>query len=174
MKKLTLLMAGILSISSINATAADFLQLGLISPVQLSPVENDIIGLRLNIYGVNQNVTGLDLGIVNDTEGDFKGLSTGIVEFVRGDSKGIHLYWLPGFGMVEGDMSGLQLNGWYFNVKGTMTGIQFAFVTKAAQAKGLQVGLVNIAEDMYGLQVGVVNIIRANKVPFLPIVNARF
>lgn len=66
-----------------SAEATKPIQVALISPVQLVPPETSVIGLRLNlIYGVNRDVAGLDVGLVNQTTGAGAGLQYGLVGLV--------------------------------------------------------------------------------------------
>ena len=53
-------------------------QISFINPVQVIDEDKSIYGARLNlVYGVNQDVFGLDLGLVNRTKHFQKGLQVG-------------------------------------------------------------------------------------------------
>lgn len=56
-----------------------------------------------------------------------------------------------------------------------MTGLQLSgLLNRSRVATGLQIGLVNVAEELHGMQIGLVNVSRNHRVPFLPLINARF
>jgi hypothetical protein len=134
------------------------IQLSLFNPIQIFPETDAITGVRLNIYGKNTTLTGLDLGFIHHlTTGHSKGVQFGLV------------------GWVEADMSGWQNCMVNIN-KGTFTGLQWGTVNYTGHAKGMMLGFVNYAESMHGLQIGLVNIIRegAGFFPVLPIINWSF
>ena len=65
-------------------------QLSLFHPLQVFPEDEAIHGLRLNIiYGVNSEVWGADLGLVNKLTGDMKGWQYGAVNLVDGECWGL-------------------------------------------------------------------------------------
>lgn len=170
------LLVGILSIMGIFPEKADAqdskpVQLSLIHPVQLFPEETNIQGLRLNlIYGKNESVSGLDIGLVNHSA-TFKGLQYGFVgitesEFVGWQNNLVNL----GESTVHGAQTGLV------NTSVEMKGFQYGFVNTSDQMNGVQLGLVNYAQRMTkGLQVGLVNIIsEGGQFPVFPVVNWSF
>ena len=56
---------------AIGGGPATGLQLSLFPPAQIFNESYDVSGLRLSlIYGRNQNVRGLDLGLVNEAKGE--------------------------------------------------------------------------------------------------------
>lgn len=151
------------------------LQLALYPTVQLVPYEGDFAGLRLNIIGVNRNVSGLDIGLINQTDDTFRGAELGIVNLSRGDSRGVNIGFIN---HVNGDMKGFQgipLLSWWnavnvvhgqcagaqgglFNEARRLSGVQGGLVNVAYDAKGVMVGLYNYTESFYGLHIGLVNI----------------
>ena len=143
--------------NTVAITSTRPVQLALVPDVQLVPQEESITGFRLNIYGCNQDVTGVDIGLVHQAKGNFKGAEFGIVN------------------MVDGDYSGMQLAGIYSETKSRITGWQVGMGNHAGYMKGVQLGFVNMADDMTGIQIGIVNIIDSKtdwKV--LPLINAKF
>jgi len=146
--------------SSTNTTAVTStrpIQLALVPDVQLIPQDESISGFRLNIYGCNQDVTGVDIGLVHQANGNFMGAEFGIVN------------------MVDGDSSGMQLAGIYSDTKSHMTGWQVGMGTHAGYMKGVQLGFVNMADDMTGIQIGIVNIINSKtEWKVMPLINAKF
>lgn len=162
------------------------ISLSLFPPVQIVPEKGSVYGFRLNLYGVNHNVSGLDIGLVNRVENDFVGLQ-----------------WL-GFGWVKGNLQGAQWNYITNVTKGTMEGVQFGIVDlagkKSAGAQlgvvtwaktgltgaqlgvvdyaetftGLQFGLVNVTDNLTGLQLGLVNVAKNGFLPVFPLFNFNF
>ena len=134
------------------------LQLALVPPsLQLVPEEESIGGFRLNIYGRNQNVSGVDIGLMHETTGNFSGIEFGILNY------------------VHGDFVGLELGCIYSETKGNMSGVQVGMFNHAGSIGGVQIGLVNFADDMTGFQFGLFNQIKSKeKLPVLPLINAKF
>lgn len=61
-------------LSSIAQSSDKPIQISLWNPVQIFDSETSIYGVRISIfYGVNQDVYGLDFGLVNKLKGDIKG-----------------------------------------------------------------------------------------------------
>jgi hypothetical protein len=53
--------------------------------------------------------------------------------------------------------------------------VQIGTLYNQAEAiEGVQLGLVNVCNKIKGAQIGLFNVIMDSKVPFLPIINARF
>ena len=133
-------------------------QLALVTPIQIFSEDVSITGLRLNLlYGRNQTVTGVDLGLVNHTKsGDSKGIQWGFVN------------------LTDANFTGLQ-DGWVNITKGDFEGLQWGFVNYVNHGNGLMIGFVNYAMSMKGLQIGLVNFIRqGGQFPVFPIVNWSF
>lgn len=79
-----------LPISSMAQSSAKPIQIALWHPVQIFDEDTSINGVRISIfYGVNQDVYGLDYGLVNKLKGNIKGSQVGIVNLVEGDMGGI-------------------------------------------------------------------------------------
>jgi hypothetical protein len=181
------------------------IQLALWPPdLQLVHPRESIGGLRLQIYGRNADMTGLDIGLVNQTDGHFVGLGCGLANLVDGDLRGVQLgYW--GYSRTRGDVegwtsgiysrvhgttTGLQngivsmtdrdFTGWqmalaWSHTGGHLTGLQCGIVNQATSVSGLQLGLVNRAGRMEGLQLGLWNQIDSKTdLRVLPIVNWSF
>lgn len=135
-------------------------QLALFPPVQLVPSQEDVVGFRLNLIGVNREVSALDIGVLNWTTGDFRGAGVGIVNIVRGDSYEAAIGF---FNYTEGDMTGFQgiplLTFWNaFNIVGARAGgLQGGLYNQAQELCGAQIGLANVGSDANGLQMGLFN-----------------
>lgn len=161
-------------------------QLALFYPAQIPLPEEEasIQGLRLNIlYGISNDVRGVDIGPINRTHGDFYGFGLGGVFLIDGDSAGLSValfntvggdfegFHVGGANIVDGDFSGGQI-GLINVVRSKIEGLQVGLYNKAKAAHGLQVGLVNQAESLAGLQIGLFNINHeGDPLPFMPFVN---
>lgn len=150
------------------------IQLALYPSFQLVPYDGDFAGLRLNIIGNNRNASGVDIGLINQTDDTFRGVGAGIVNLSKnteginigfinhasGDLKGFQgipfLSWWNAFNVVHGQCNGAQ--GGLFNEATTLRGVQGGLVNVAYDARGVMVGLYNYTESFYGLHVGLINI----------------
>ena len=162
------------------------LQLSLVPPIQLVNSEYDVMGLRLGLFSMNHNVTGLDLGLVNWTSGDELALQWGVLNKTTGRFAGAQ------FGFVS--LAGNGFVGWQASVVNVDSGKSVGFFNGAVNASlesgvgfqlgmfnysreftGLQFGLVNYTQTLTGLQIGLLNFITSKEtLPVLPIVNASF
>ena len=162
-------------------------QLSLWAPQpQLQPAEADICGLRLCVYGQNNNLRGVDLGFAgvltgnmdgyssqmfyNRIDGDAFGVASGLFLHVHGEACGLEGGCVAFF---DKDFTGL-CGGVYSEVAGTLHGVQCGFVNYCRELRGVQFGLVNMAETGYGLQLGLVNIFPEGFCPVFPFINFRF
>lgn len=148
-------------------------QVALVTPLQIVPEGQGVRGIRINlIYGRNTAVSGLDIGLVNQTtRGPSLGLQWGLVGLVDGDFTG----WQDDFvSVTRGRFTGFQSGA--VNSAENGTGFQWGAVNIAQTMSGLQLGLVNYAARMNkGVQIGIVNIIKQGGVlPVMPIVNWSF
>ena len=152
-------------------TAKPF-EIALYSPAQIRSPDDEILILRLSLlYGSNEAVKGLDLGLVaHNGEGVSKGVQHALVGTVDGDFIGWQAH-LAGF--VHGEFVGYQQG--LYNEVDRGEGVQMGLVNRARDFSGLQLGLVNLSDNLYGLQIGLVNVIRSkDSMAFLPIVNWQF
>lgn len=165
-----LLLVGLIP-SDIKAQDQKPIQISLIAPVQLYPVETSIKGLRINlIYGKNESVAGLDIGLINEA-GSFKGLQYGAVGITESEFVGWQNHFVNiSNGSVQGAQTGLV------NTSHETKGFQYGLVNHADMMNGVQLGIVNYARQMSrGLQVGFVNIItEGGRFPVFPVVNWSF
>lgn len=193
----------LVSLTVVNAQEVKPFQLALVPDVQIVRPADSVSGFRLSIYGENQDVTGVDLGIVNLTKGNFKGFGLDVISMIDGDAEGLMWNWL-GYGRVSGDVTGwhhafvfsylqgetkgvqtslvarnrsdftgVQL-GAYTETGAHIGGVQAGIVNRASSVKGLQLGLLNMTDDMYGIQIGLVNYIKTGYLPFFVIANGKF
>lgn len=70
------------------------------------------------------------------------------------------------------NVKGLDVGLW--NDAAEMDGLEIGVVNKTYQMRGLQIGVINVTRNAYGVQVGVVNVIRANDIPFFPVLHWSF
>ena len=148
------------------------INLALWDPVQIFDRDVAIHGVRLNIYGRNAELKGLDLGIANWITGDVTGIQWGVILNVAdGDFTG----WQHApIQKVGGFMKGIQ-TGVLFSMNGSGKGAQLAGVTMSDNFIGLQFGVVNYAVQLHGIQLGLINIIKeGGMLPFFPIFNFSF
>ncbi len=187
MKKLLIpALALLFAVPSVQADTHS-VDLSLWSPsIQLQSPADDVGAFRLAVYGVDNNVTGLDLGIwtvatgefnglqyswaYGRTENDFNGVQLGIVSRVRGEMYGVD-FGIVNF--VDGKACG-YMDGFYNQVGGEMKGLQAGFVNSAAVLNGVQFGFVNFADTGYGLQIGLVNFFGDGFLPVFPLFNFHF
>jgi hypothetical protein len=133
------------------------IQLALVPTIQLVPQDQSVRGFRLNIYGDNQNVSGVDIGLVHETKNRFSGVAFGLLSIVHGECRG------------------LQFSGIYSGAEDRMSGLQVGMVNRSANIHGLQIGLANFADDMTGVQIGLWNEIKSKeKWQVFPLINAAF
>ena len=150
-------------------------QIGIWPTLQFVPYDRDVTGLRINVIGVNRNMTGVDVGLINQTDvkfsgvglglanlskGDYNGVGIGVVNHVNGDSVGV--FGVPvlsalycAVNVVHGELTGLQ--GAWYNQAGGMNGLQGGAVNVGETTKGGQLGIYNYTGSMGGIQVGLVN-----------------
>ena len=172
-----LALAGTLTLSAhaqAVSTPPAFFQASLWAPSpQLVPASEDVSGIRLQVYGENRNVSGVDIGFGHSTTGDFVGFSGifTLYNHVGGSTTGVQ------WGLVnytEGTVTGWQ-SGW-ININGAKTkgfqaglinfndvatadfsGLQLGFVNAAKHVHGVQLGFINYAETLKGVQLGLWN-----------------
>ena len=105
----------------------------LVNPLQVPSSSYDVEGLRLSlIYGQCANLTGLDIGIVNNTRSDFAGVALGGANIAGGKMRGGQI------GLVNVNKN--AISDW------------------GSRSIGAQIGLVNYANSFCGVQDGVVNV----------------
>ncbi len=189
---LSSLLTGLALLAGAASAKADAVfQFGFFAPdLQLVSADRDVRGLRLNfVYGENANVSGVDLGIVNSTTGDFTGFGWAPgANIVRGDALAIQWSWI--YSHTRGQFTGWQSgalsrvtgansqgfqSGWVNFAENDFTGLQFGLFNRSAAMHGVQIAFVNWTDQLQGLQVGLINIARNSAIyPVMPIVNWRF
>jgi len=77
-KSALLVMLLFATFSSVIFSQGNPIQLSLFNPIQIVPEGESVNGIRLNlIYTKNANVTGFDMGLVNQTTGSQLGVQWG-------------------------------------------------------------------------------------------------
>lgn len=181
MKKLCLVVAVTVSFLATLPQAAAAqeekpISLGLVTPIQIVPKDQSVGVLRLSlIYGANQDVRYVDLGLVNKTYGTNEGVQIGAVG-LGNDFTGFQWNWAGAYN--TGHLTGVQLAS-LGNYTVTGTGVQAAPIFNGADDfGGLQIALVNYTKTLEGLQVGLINIITEGGdifgLPIFPFVNFDF
>lgn len=140
---------------SAQTALAGIVQVAIFDPIQLVPSNAPVTGVRLDLpYGLNKEVVGLDLGILNHTANGGSGLAIGLVGNWAGDGD-----IEPGPGVYDG----VQLAGG-FNVADQARGAQVAVGVNWARDRGAGLQLALIANvvngSMTGLQLAEVNYVR--------------
>ncbi len=151
------------------------LQVSLFHPVQIFPDVYSVDGLRLDfIYGINEDLQGVDIGIVNEIKGSAHALELGADNRISKDFSGGQFGL---FNEVKRDFKGFQL-GLIANIaRRSCEGFQASVFFNDAQEelRGLQVGLINHTGSLYGVQIGLLNFNDDRKyLGFLPFINAAF
>lgn len=170
--------AGALAVSAQAQTGTysepAFFQASLWAPsAQLVPATDDVSGIRLQVYGENRNVSGVDIGFAHSTTGDFvgfgglftlynhvggttRGVQWGLVNYTEGTVTGWQSGWIN---VATAKVKGLQAG--LVNYNDTLTadfsGLQLGFVNTAKHVHGVQFGFINYAETLKGVQIGLWN-----------------
>ncbi len=145
----------------------------LFAPIQLLDETQSVDAFRFSlIYGVNHDLTGLDISLVGVNKGDVQGIQFTGIAMVEGDFTGAQIGLVN---VTKGNMQGFQ-HAFVNTCSNGSSGFQWGLVNLADDFSGFQLGFVNITENMRsGLQIGLLNIIKnKEKFPILPLVNWRF
>jgi len=174
-----ILIAGSLFLCPLAGRAQDYqttgFQVSLFYPTQLHSDDYSVDGFRWDIfYGVNDDLQGVDIGMVNKSLGNAHGLELGAVNLV---DKGFGGFQFSLFNEVKRDFRGVQL-GLIANVTGhSFEGVQAAVFFNDAQEEmhGLQIGLINHTGNLQGIQLGLLNFNDETRyLGFFPFINAAF
>ena len=150
-------------------------QIGFYPTLQLVPYDQDVTGVRISLIGCNRNMTGLDLGIINQSDESFRGIAVAPINLSKGDAGGIQIgfinhvngdvvgiqgiplvSWYHALNIVHGQITGLQ--GGFYNQAETLSGMQGGAINVAYNSKGGMVGLYNYSDSMGGIGLGLVNV----------------
>ena len=157
MKKSTCLKqaALVLALGTGFAHAGNPIQLSLTPEIQIVKKAEPVSGVRLSIWNENTDVSGFDLGIVNQTKGDFTGLGIGVVNLTDGNLTGVQ-FSIWGVSITKGDSVGWNSGTFFNQVHGNMSGLQGGLVALGhSNGLGLQSGMVSITDgDFTGWQIG--------------------
>ena len=147
------------------------LQLSIVPGAQAFPQNVPIRGFRINaLYGRQQELTGVDFGLMNEVDQDMAGAAVGLLNIVREDAHAIQ----AGVANSVGEkFTGLQL-GLTNQVGTNLRGLQLGIGNAAEDVAGLQLGLLNRCESLKGLQLGLLNFNKSGLLPFFPGFNFGF
>ncbi|MGE5175127.1 MAG: LA_2272 family surface repeat-containing protein [Hyphomicrobiales bacterium] len=156
---------------SARAASSSPIQVALWNPVQIVKETDSVGGVRLSIlYGVNQDMTGFDVGLVNSTKGVFKGYQHSLVSITEGKFYGVGANFVS---IARDEMRGVQWG--FYNQAKDAHGLMAGFINSSESMDGVQLALLNMTQNLHGLQVGLVNVASKNPShPVLPIVNWKF
>jgi len=155
---------------SVHAFNTSALQISIWAPkTQLVPDYIDVSGLKLNLpYGSNQNMAGLDLGLVS-INSNTAALQVNLFNRASEHFSGVQV----GLVNVAGASDGVSVS--FFNsTENISRGLDVALVNTSLEHRGVQVGIVNYTEFLTGFQIGLVNIVTKSTIPFFPIINFCF
>jgi hypothetical protein len=150
-------------------------QLSLFHPAQIFSDDYNVDGFRFNlIYGVNEDLRGIDLGLFNESRGNAHVFELGLDNRVGRDFGGVQIGL---FNEVKREVKGVQL-GLLANIdRQGCEGVQMAVFYNDSQEelKGLQLGIVNHAGSLDGVQIGILNFNDDTRyMGFFPFINAAF
>lgn len=150
------------------------LQISLFAPYQLIPIDFNVYGLRVAVYGRNFSVYGLDCGVWTRNQGSLYGVGfSGLVSNKQGGMYGVNTGGVLNY--TKGDEVGWSLAGVINDVDGTLKGLQSTICyNEARNVKGVQLALVNNCEKLNGVQLGLVNMCEDQWIPFTIILNVWF
>ena len=174
-----------LAASGCTGMAADRtpIQAGIAPGARLFVGDAPVNGLRLSLYGVQDVVNGVDVGLVNDVQKSFKGLQVGLGNVTHGSTHGVQI---GGANTSETSVTGVQaalsnqvgedFEGVQFGLvnyveKKTRAGQLGFFFNRAGEMKGAQFGILNVAESLDGVQFGLINVNSKGWLPICPLVN---
>jgi hypothetical protein len=146
------------------------LQIALLPVAQVFPADVPVRGFRLNLYGRQQDVAGLDAGFFNEVRENVTGVGAGIVNLSYGNASGLQVALVNS---VDGHFRGLQAALGNVN-EGSLSGIQIGALNVSDEGSGMQLGLFNQATSLKGIQFGLININANGFLPFFPIINFGF
>jgi len=199
MKKLMIAAVAALAINS--ALAWSPIGIGIAAPAQLPLMSDNVYGLRLGgLFGYNEEVIGVDLGLAEVTTGNAYALQVGAVNVVHGEAAGLQVgaisYNEHTFAGVQvsplGSWNGLDAYGLQFalvnadqtafggfafggiNYAAKMTGAQFGVLNFADSMTGLQIGGINVCDKAEGIQIGLINMITTSPLPVMVVANVWF
>jgi len=117
-------------------------QLSLWPGAQVFSQDSPVRGMALNLVGgVQDDVAGLDVGLLNTVEKEFTGVGAGVVNLGHGHVRGLQV------GL--GNTADLSLEGVQASIANQVDG----------EMKGAQLGMGNFAGKCTGVQIGVVNMV---------------
>jgi hypothetical protein len=173
MKSLLVVVMVLFALSAAETAGAEPwspVQVALWHPAQIMPEDYSVYGLRVNLlYGKNEAVWGLDLGVANTSPGGVRGIQAGLING-PGHLAGVGVGGINSADRVDGLQAGLMSVS-----ENEMNGAQVSAIFNVGKTvRGLQVGLVNSADELKGLQIGLINLVKNGPIPFFPLINPGF
>jgi hypothetical protein len=142
------------------------LQLSLWPGAQVFTQDTPVRGIALNLVGGDQDdVAGLDVGLLNTVEKEFTGIGAGVVNLGHGHVRGIQ----AGLGnTADLSLTGVQVSI-ANQVDGEAKGMQAGMLNTAGKCVGIQIGVVNMVDSTKCVQLGLFNLNPSGFLPFFPI-----
>lgn len=175
-----LLFSSVVNAGAFEAKCTPF-EWSVYPPVQLFSENSEITGLRLNtVYGSNSAITGMDTGVVGNTE-KFNGLQVNLVNSSVMKMNGVQAGLCNMVGREDrleiGKANGAQL-GWVNVSNGDFSGAQVGVANLSDNAIcGIQIGAINSSDDSNAakrgncFQLGVLNFNKSGFLPFFVLFN---
>lgn len=134
------------------------------------------------------SANGIQIALLMNTSNSFSGIQIGAANLDYGESGLVGVQTAFVLNGAVGRIKGIQLGAINFAGIGNrpiefrngfpndagIKGMQIGILNAAYFVTGIQIGLVNYCKDIKGIQIGLINYIDQGRVPFLPIINAKF
>ncbi|MBU4010535.1 MAG: hypothetical protein KJ882_07190, partial [Proteobacteria bacterium] len=136
-----------------------------------------LVGLMNNAAGDpgDFNVTGIQVAGLGNTTDHLSGIQIGgFGNGVTYDATGIQIGLI---GNAAATFKGIQIAGLFnfnYDKSSSMSGIQIGIFNYSDKVTGIQIGLFNDCNEMKGIQIGILNHIENGRMPYMPIINAKF
>jgi hypothetical protein len=133
---------------------------------QVFTQDSPVRGMALNLFaGAQDDVAGLDVGLLNTVEKELTGVGAGVVNLGHGHVRGLQV----GLGnTADISISGMQASI-ANQVDGEARGAQVGVANFAGKCTGVQIGVVNTVDSANCLQLGLFNLNPKGFLPFFPI-----
>ncbi len=172
------------------------ISVSIVPPVQFPAQDFSVTGARLAIVGKQEEMYGLDLGLIgNMTTQSFAGIAvSGLFNYNKGTTTaigaqlagltnintnktsvyGIQAALAANINSAESKIYGVQFAAVNMSSHTTVNGAQIGIYNRAQTVRGFQIGIVNVTENLTGIQIGLLNFHRKGLFSVAPIINIGF